>query len=217
MAGALAREAQVRWLHSSGTGGPFPTRVGAFGSACAAHTHTRARAHARARPRCTLQHTFSWHCTSTTTAHFCTCKLTCGCACHSGAGGRGGPCWPRDRVSRPPNRRCKPLRGLHGPQHKAQRRFAMELQFVDKSAAGLRPPSRSAQHASIRPRRPRMPGRSERAHASAARQRPHGGCHAAWATASAPHVNLRVKPCNPGRPGSSLWFESRTRQHRGST
>ena len=191
MAGALAREAQVRWLHSSGTGGPFPTRVGAFGSACAAHTHTRARAHARTRPRCTLQHTFSWHCTSTTTAHFCTCKLTC--ACHSGAGGRGGPCWPRDRVSRPPNRRCKPLRGLHGPQHKAQRRFAMELQFVDKSAAGLRPPSRSAQHASIRPRRPRMPGRSERAHASAARQRPHGGCHAAWATASAPHVNLRVK------------------------
>ena len=71
MVGALAREAQVRWLHSSGTGGPFPTRVGAFGSACAAHTHARARAHARTRPRCTLQHIFSWHCTttSTTTLH----------------------------------------------------------------------------------------------------------------------------------------------------
>ena len=31
MAGALAREAQVRWLSSSRTGGPFLARVGSFG------------------------------------------------------------------------------------------------------------------------------------------------------------------------------------------
>ena len=91
MAGALAREANVRWSGSSTTGGPFPARVGAFGSPCAAHAHTRARAHARARPRCTLQHTFPQHCTSTTTAHFCMCKLTC--PYRSGASGRGGRCW----------------------------------------------------------------------------------------------------------------------------
>ena len=93
MAGALAREAQVRWLSSSRTGGPFLARVGSFGSPCAAHTHTRARARACTRPRCTLQHTFPLHCTSTTTAHLCTCALTC--ALRSGASGRGGLYWAR--------------------------------------------------------------------------------------------------------------------------
>ena len=136
MAGALAREANVRWSGSSATGGPFPARVGAFGSPCAAHAHTRARTHVPTRPRCTLPHTFPWHCTSTTTAHFCTCKLTC--APHSGAGERGGLCWARLRDPRPRFRRRRPQRGIQAPQHKASWRLAMELHFVDKSAAGLR-------------------------------------------------------------------------------
>ena len=169
MAGALAREANVRWFGSSTTGGPFPARVGAFGSPCAAHAHARARAHAPTRPRCTLTHTFPWHCTNTTTAHFCTCKLTY--APHSGAGERGGLCWARLRGSRPRLGRREPPRGLQRPQHKASRRFAVALQFVDKSAAGPGPSSCSERHASMAQRRPRMPGRSARACASAARQR----------------------------------------------
>ena len=169
MAGALAREANVRWFGSSGTGGPFPARVGSSGSACAAHAHTRARARARTRPRCTLQHTFPMHCTSTTTAHSCTCTLTC--ASRSGASGRDGLCWARRRGSRPRIRRRGPQRGLHPSQHEAARRMAMDLQLVDKSAAGRWPSSCDARHASMGPRRPRMPSRSTRARSSAARER----------------------------------------------
>ena len=110
MAGALAREANVRWSGSSTTGGPFPARVGAFGSPCTAHAHTRARAHARARPRCTLQNTIPLHCTSTTTAHFCTCTLTC--SRRSGAGGRGGHCRARHGRAAPFYRHREPPRGL---------------------------------------------------------------------------------------------------------
>ena len=160
---------QVRWLHSSGTGGPFPARVGSSGSPCAAHTHTRARAHARARPRCTLQHTFSLHCTSTTTAHFCTCTLTC--ASRSGTSGRGGLSWARHRAPQPQIQRREPPRALQPPQQQAARRIPMDLHFVDKSAAGRRPSSRGARHASMVPQRPRMPGRRARACASAAQER----------------------------------------------
>ena len=157
------------WLSSSETGGPFLARVGSFGSPCAAHTHTRARARACTRPRCTLQHTFPLHCTSTTTAHLCTCALTC--ALRSGASGRGGLYWARHGWAAPIFRHREPLRGLQPPQQEAAKRFAMVLHFVDKSAAGLRPSGCSARHASIVPRRPRMPGRSVRACACAARQR----------------------------------------------
>ena len=111
---------QVRWLHSSGTGGPFPARVGSFGSPCAAHAHTRARAHARVRPRCTLQHTFPQHCTSTTTAHFCTCKLTC--ALRSGASGRGGLYWARHGWAAPISdtaSRCEAYNHLNKRQQSA--------------------------------------------------------------------------------------------------
>ena len=158
-------------MRSSGTGGPFLARVGSFGSPCAAHTHTRARARACTRPRCTLQHTFPLHCTSTTTAHLCTCALTC--ALRSGASGRGGLYWARHGWAAPIFRHREPLRGLQPPQQEASRRFAMELQLVYKSAAGPGPSSCGERHASIRPQRPRMPSRSERARASAARQRPH--------------------------------------------
>ena len=169
MAGALAREANVRWFGSSGTGGPFPARVGSSGSACAAHAHMRARAHTRARPRCTLHHTFPLHCTSTTTAHFCTCTLTC--SRRRGASGRGGLYWARHGWAAPIFRHREPLRGLQPPQQEAAKRFAMVLHFVHKSAAGLGPSSCSVRHASMVPRRPRMPSRSARACASAARQR----------------------------------------------
>ena len=156
-------------MRSSGTGGPFLARVGSFGSPCAAHTHTRARARACTRPRCTLQHTFPLHCTSTTTAHLCTCALTC--ALRSGASGRGGLYGARHGWATPTLRHRGPLRGLQPPQQEASRRFAMELQLVYKSAAGPGPSSCSERHASIRPQRPRMPGRSMRACASAARER----------------------------------------------
>ena len=73
--------------------------------------------------------------------------------------------------------------------------------------------NRAMKAAHARPQHARMRQRRAGAHGAAASS----GCHAAWATVSIPHVNPRVKPCNPGRPGSSLWFESRTRQHRGST
>ena len=153
----------------SAQGEPRPVAPGPSGSTCAAHNHARARAHERARPRCTLQHTIPLHCTCTTHAHFCMCKLTC--PRRRGASGRGGLYWARHGWAAPIFRHREPLRGLQPPQQEAAKRFAMVLHFVDKSAAGLGPSSCSARHASMVPRRPRMPGRSARACASAARQR----------------------------------------------
>ena len=142
MAGALAREANVRWSGSSTTGGPFPARVGAFGSPCAAHAHTRARAHARVRPRCTLQHTFPQHCTSTTTAHFCMCTLTC--PHRSGASGRGGRCWARHGWAPPIFGHREPPRGLQPPQHHAAGRLAAAVQKDGWGASGQRWPTQAA-------------------------------------------------------------------------
>ena len=173
---------QVRWLHSSGTGGPFPARVGSSGSPCAAHTHTRARAHARARPRCTLQHTFPLHCTSTTTAHFCTCKLTG--AHRSGASGRGGRRRARHGRARPKSWHREPQRGLQPPEQEASKRFAMVLQIVDKSAAAralaveLRRAAcldHALKAAHAWPQHARMLERRAGAHGAAASS----GCHAA--------------------------------------
>ena len=147
MAGGSMRASARPPSQRSAQGEPRPVAPGPSGSTCTAHNHTRARAHARARPRCTLQNTIPLHCTSTTTAHFGTCTLTC--SRRSGASGRGGRCRARHGRAAPFYRHREPPRGLQPPQPEASKRFAMVLLFVDKSAAGLRPSSCEARHASF--------------------------------------------------------------------
>ena len=100
---------------------------------------------------------------------FGACALTC--TCRSGASGRGGLHRARHGGAAPIFRHREPPRALQPPQQEAAKRFAMVLLLVDKSAAGLGSSSCDARHASIMPRRQRMPGRSMRACASAARER----------------------------------------------
>ena len=118
---------------------------------------------------CEVLNVTARHSAITTTAHFGACALTC--TCRSGASGRGGLHRARHGGAAPIFRHREPPRALQPPQQEAAKRFAMVLLLVDKSAAGLGSSSCDARHASIMPRRQRMPGRSMRACASAARER----------------------------------------------
>ena len=173
LAPAAAPRRNVRYSCSSGQLGNGRTVPGV--SRLARHTptapaqHTRTRPHARASTRTCAPTTHTpthismvlhMHDTSTF-LHLRTDIWICTSQWRGRA--RRVPHRARHGRARPKRRHRGPQRGLQPPEQEASRRFTMELQIADKSAAGRRPSSCSARHASIRPQRPSMPGRGARA------------------------------------------------------